>query len=307
MMSDTSCLPRTLSERFGFWSLLAAKAAAKVGTHVYHRAMQCMEIWGGSHAANTDAGTPGLDVWVYSRPFEGAKDGGDVHYVSLCGGGIITRFILADVAGHGAKVADLAKSLRDLMRQNINRKSHARLVTSLNREFTEMNRQGRFATAVIVTYLAHQDQLTVSNAGHPQPLIFRAVEKAWSKLEQSGEGRKNLPLGIDESIRFSQFEFALNRGDLILLYTDGLIEMTDASGRQLGLNGLLSLVENLDPNRPEAMSAALIERLDGYRGETSPNDDLTFLLLHHNANNPPRQSLRQKLDVYAKVFGLKPV
>ncbi|MBA4067536.1 MAG: hypothetical protein C0501_28275, partial [Isosphaera sp.] len=85
--------------------------------------LQCMEIWQGSGAAERVVGTPGLDAWVVSRPFEGAARGGDVHYVSLCGGGAITRLVVADVAGHGAAVADVAKALRRLMRRNINQKS----------------------------------------------------------------------------------------------------------------------------------------------------------------------------------------
>jgi phosphoserine phosphatase RsbU/P len=113
--------------------------------------------------------TPGLDVWVYSRPHEGAEGGGDVHYVSLCGGGMITRFILADVSGHGASVAELATSLRALMRNNINRKDQARLVQALNREFSGLAKLSRFATAVVATYLTKGDTLTVYNAGHPRP------------------------------------------------------------------------------------------------------------------------------------------
>src|SRR5258708_2259920 len=90
--------------------------------------LQCMEIWGGSHDAENSVSTPGLDLWIYSRPYLEASAGGDVHYVSLCGGGVITRFILADVAGHGTAVADVARELRTLMRRNINRKSQARLI-----------------------------------------------------------------------------------------------------------------------------------------------------------------------------------
>ena len=70
----------------------------------------------------SEVSTPGLDLWVWSRPYQQAAGGGDVHYVSLCGGGLITRLILADVSGHGDSVAELATSLRDLMR----RKSIAR-------------------------------------------------------------------------------------------------------------------------------------------------------------------------------------
>ncbi len=68
-----------------------------------------MEIWGGSDHVERSIATPGLSAWVSSTPFEGADDGGDVHYVSLCGGGIITRVVVADVSGHGEAVAEVAK------------------------------------------------------------------------------------------------------------------------------------------------------------------------------------------------------
>jgi hypothetical protein len=44
-----------------------------------------MEIWGGSSAIERSASTPGLDLWIFSRPYQQADGGGDVHYVSLCG------------------------------------------------------------------------------------------------------------------------------------------------------------------------------------------------------------------------------
>src|SRR5271157_5128159 len=84
-------------------------------------AMHCMEIWGGNQAVESAVSTPGLDVWVYSRPYQGEARGGDVHYVSLCGGGIVTRIIIADVSGHGESVAGFSGTLRTLMRRNINR------------------------------------------------------------------------------------------------------------------------------------------------------------------------------------------
>src|SRR3954452_20426776 len=113
-----------------------------------HR-MHCMEIWGGSSVFDRDVSTPGLDGWVYSRPHEGAEEGGDVHYVSVCGGGIVTRLIVADVSGHGAAVAELAVALRTLMRRNINSKSQTRLVGALNRQFAALAEMSRFATAVV--------------------------------------------------------------------------------------------------------------------------------------------------------------
>jgi hypothetical protein len=97
--------------------------------------LQCMEIWGGSDAVEKAVATPGLEAWVYSKPFEGSAQGGDVHYVSHCGGGVITRMIVADVSGYGQAVAEFSRALRELMRRNINRKSQTKLVASLNRQF----------------------------------------------------------------------------------------------------------------------------------------------------------------------------
>ena len=45
------------------------------------RAMQCMEIRGGSQAIEEAVAMPGLDIWVSSQPHQGASSGGDVHYV----------------------------------------------------------------------------------------------------------------------------------------------------------------------------------------------------------------------------------
>ncbi len=276
-----------------------------------HHGLQCMEIWGGSAAAERTVSTPGLDLWVWSRPYQQADGGGDVHYVSLCGGGMITRLILADVSGHGASVADVAHSLRDLMRRNINRKSQSRLVRELNRQFAELARLRCFATAVVATYLTNRDQLTICNAGHPRPFWYRAAARQWFVVDAADaagqEQLANLPLGIDDSTVYPQATLNLERGDMVFIYTDALSEAKAAGGEMLGERGLLELVRGLDASHPAATAQALAAAVDALGGGQPRDDDATFLLLHHNAGNSPRLSVRQKLDVYAKVFRLKSV
>ena len=79
--------------------------------------MQCMEIWGGNRDVEERLHLPGVEAWVFARAHAGARRGGDVHYVSTCGHGLIARFALADVAGHGSDSAALASELRRLMRR----------------------------------------------------------------------------------------------------------------------------------------------------------------------------------------------
>lgn len=135
--------------------------------------LHCMEIWGGIEPVERSVSTPGLDLWVFSEPYRGEDRGGDVYYVTLCGGGLITRLVVADVSGHGRDVAEFSSRLRAMLRKNINQKSQKRLVESLNREFAEMAQLRRFATTVVLTFLASTGRLSISNAGHPRPLLFR--------------------------------------------------------------------------------------------------------------------------------------
>ena len=268
-------------------------------------AMRCMEIRGGSRAVDEGFETPGLGGWLYSRPFEEVEQGGDLHYVSLCGFGVITRLVVADVSGHGAEAAGFSHALRELMRKNINTKSQTRLVGELNRQFGEKAGLLRFATAVVATYLATQQTLTVCNAGHPRPLWFQAETGQWRPLDTDLVRTGNLPLGLDDETPYGQFTVRLGRGDFVLVYTDALSEATDGSGRMLGEEGLLSLVRGLDANDPGRLAPALLEAVGQHRGGRPADDDVTLLCLRHDGRGPRRRSIGERLDVYAKVFGLK--
>ncbi|MFO0906884.1 MAG: PP2C family protein-serine/threonine phosphatase [Isosphaeraceae bacterium] len=269
--------------------------------------MACMEIHGGSRALDEAFATPGLDAWLHSRPYGGAENGGDVHYVSVCGGGVITRVVVADVSGHGSEVAAISETLRGLMRKNINSKSQTRLVQALNRQFGESAQLRKFATAVVATYLAHRRTLTISNAGHPRPFWYRAAERSWEILDRDVLKRGNLPLGIDDDSPYGQFTVTLGENDLVLFYTDALTEAADPSGRMLGEDGMLALLDSVSAEEPHRLLPSLLERIDTHREGRPADDDVTALVLRHNAAGPRRLTLGEKLDVYAKVFRLKPV
>ena len=106
--------------------------------------LQCMEIWNGNHSVENIVSSQGIEGWIFSRPYQKDSHGGDVHYLSLCVGGIVTRILLADVAGHGDLVASTSTALRQLLRRFMNAKRQDRLVAELNREFTRNESDGRF-------------------------------------------------------------------------------------------------------------------------------------------------------------------
>lgn len=277
-------------------------------------AVRCMEVWGGNRAIDDAISMPGLDAWVYSRPFEGDAGGGDVHYISVCAAGAVARLGLADVAGHGAAVDTLAVTLRKLMRKYINTPDQSAFARRLSAAMSEAETDGRFATALLMTYFAPTDQLVICNAGHPPPLLRRAGDGRWSALtyeaaETTGRDRPvgalaDLPLGVIEPTDYRQFVVTLEPGDLVLLYTDALPEARLGDGPLLGEEGLRRLVEEIDVQDPSALVPELLRRLSAFRGGTEADDDLTTILLHHNAAAPPRQTLGDRLGTLARLLGV---
>jgi hypothetical protein len=249
--------------------------------------MTCMEVWGGNQSADSFVTMAGLDAWVYARPYQNSEAGGDVYYVSSCATGRITRMLLADVSGHGTKVATMASSLRTLMRKYVNFIDQSRFVRSMNESFTRESQDGIFATAVVATFFSPTCHLTLCNAGHPPPLVYRAREQEWSILRHDadeGDDPTDVPLGILDLTNYRQFDLKFEVGDLILCYTDSLVESKDEAGELIGSQRLLNLARSIDATDPTQVVPALLERIRNLHPGNLEDDDVTAMLFRLNGS-----------------------
>lgn len=246
--------------------------------------LRCMEVWGGNRGIEQSFELPGLDVWLYSRPIGNAENGGDVYYLSSCASGRISRLLLADVCGHGPEVSQLAIKLRELMRRNINTISQAGFVGSMNQEFVGFNQESRFATALVGTFFSSTRTLQLCTAGHPQPLLYRAKASQWEivDLNTAPASSGNIPLGILNEVDYGQSELPLESGDMLLAYTDGIMEARVGEGEILGSNGLLQLVNSLDATKPEELLSTLIARVQEL-SKAPIDDDYSALLIRSSS------------------------
>ena len=249
-----------------------------------HR-MQCLEVWGGNNIADSAVAMAGLDAWVFSRPYGGAEGGGDVHYVSSCATGNVTRMLVADVAGHGDTVAAAAVELRQLMRSHSDFLDQTHFVAELNTRLGGWSADGRFATALASTYYAPTRVLTVSNAGHPPALWYRSKCKEWhyldAPIEEIGADTNlhNTPLGVLEGAAYGQFEVRLHPGDRVIAYTDSLTESKTPDGRLLGQEGLLSLARCSEVGDSYTFIRRFVETITGLRDGNLEQDDVTILMV----------------------------
>jgi sigma-B regulation protein RsbU (phosphoserine phosphatase) len=255
------------------------------------------EVWGGNRCADSAVASSGLDAWVYSNPYGESDGGGDVYYVSSCATGRITRMLVADLAGHRQAVTDIAADLRTLMRRHVNQIDQSRLVQSMNQQFASLFGDGCFATALVTTFFAPTNHLSLCNAGHPPPLLYRAALKQWSFLDQHCAGGiefADVPLVAMDMVNYDQFDVKLNVNDLVLCYTDSLIEALDQRGEALGLAGLLDIVRDMDVSEASRVVPQLMSAVGRHRGNEVNDDDLTVVLLSPNGCGS-RVPLRERL------------
>jgi hypothetical protein len=91
-------------------------------------------------------------------------------------------------------------------------------------------------------------------------------------------------------------------GDLVVCYTDALIESRDSDGEFLGEEGLLRIAESVDVGRGEGFIGSLLEKISGRHEKNLLEDDVTVLVLRPNAKRP-RAGFREKAGAMMQIVG----
>ena len=248
-----------------------------------NHAIACMEVWGGNHATRADVSIPGLAAWVCSETFE-SSSGGDVYYFSNCDAGALSRVVLADVSGHGPNVSDVAVQLRSYMYRHINTWDQSEFVRDLGEALLREGHGANYATAIILSYVPAKRQLALTNAGHPEPLWYHAAEERWELLTDqvaltAGE-LSGLPLGMIAGTSYRQSVVPLGRGDIVILYTDSLIESETSAGEAVGRERLLEFARQTSTDSPAAVGESLARQVRRYLDGSAKTDDETIIVLH---------------------------
>jgi phosphoserine phosphatase RsbU/P len=249
----------------------------------------CARTWAGCERVASLLELPGLLAWVHSMPAGLSEVGGDVHYVSVCPCCVVSRVALADVSGHGRAVSILAGELGQLMQRYLPELEHDGLMRDLNRAVQEGLDGVHYATMVAVGWHNERSSLLLANAGHPIPCMFETESKQWTWLEINPEPRRErpvgVPLGLFASADYDRTAVKLEVGDLVLLYSDGVTEATNPSGDELGPDGLMNLVRQLDCGSAESLGVQLASALHRFRGGAKAADDETIIVLERVPTN----------------------
>lgn len=220
---------------------------------------------------------PNAEVAFWTRPQNSvAGDYYDAFYpVADAASGGKLMLVMADVAGKSVPaallMATLQASLRTLASEGL---ALTPLAIRLNRYACEHSLGGqRFTTAVLAEYVPATRKLSYVNAGHNSPII-RRTDGRTERLESGG-----LPLGITSAAAFVTSEVELNPGDLLVLFTDGVVEAFNSAGEEFSDARWLNLVRNLPAIPAKESLQFLMVSVENFVGQTRQSDDITCLVL----------------------------
>ncbi len=182
--------------------------------------------------------------------------------------------VIADVSGHDMGAALMATAFRSVVRsESAHRRSVAGLMAQVNKAlFDDLVRSELLISVFYAEIELSTGVMTFCRAGHPKPLLMQLGEKGWLDTE-------GLLLGLHEEGQFEERSVQLSRGDIIVLYTDGLLDAQDAEDRSFGLEGVRRAALAAMGSPPKQMALSIVEAARAHCGSRPLLDDVTSLVV----------------------------
>ena len=222
--------------------------------------------------AKTSFTIPGASFGCFFTGTEGVC--GDYFDVIPCRKDRIA-FVLADVAGKGMNSLIVMVMIRAIMQLVVNtQKTAATILTWTNRGITGKINIDHFASLVLANYDSENKKMQIATAGNAPGLIYHESTKEIEALQITSD-----PIGVDKATVYTDIEFPVEPGDIIVLYTDGLVEAVDANSRQYGVDNIKSLIKENANLKATDISTKIKKSLKEFCGSAKQHDDQTLLVI----------------------------
>lgn len=221
---------------------------------------------------------PGVDLAFATRPQNTVA--GDYYDAFLCAGpegdaGQSLLMVVADVAGKSVPAALLMATFQASIRALAARPGNLdELARDLNRYACDHSLSGmRFTTAFIAEYDPSPRRIRYINAGHNAPFLRRPS----GEIVRLAEG--TVPFGINSLAEYHSNDVSVDADDLLVIFTDGLPEAVDNSGREYGEVRLQDRIEHFTTESAATMLASVMADVDTYVGAARQHDDITCMVV----------------------------
>ena len=217
---------------------------------------------------------PPLQMAVLFKPV--AQLGGDLYdWIAFDDGRL--AIVIGDVAGKGAPAALYGALSSGVIRTRAGRKyPPGQMLELVNKTLYQRPIEGQYVAVTYAIYEPKTRTVAMANSGLPYPLLVRAGQPTF--LDIGG-----IPLGLFPDSRYEETELQLQTGDLLVFYSDGVIEMRNDAGEEFGLKRLADTVRNNHDRTCEEIVKSVSAALAEFIGRVRPSDDRTMIVVKMGA------------------------
>ena len=194
--------------------------------------------------------------------------------------------VMADVSGKGVPAALFMMASKILINDRaIMGGTPSEILEFVNDRICSSNQAEMFVTVWLGILDIETGKVIAANAGHEYPAVCRKGE-GFELLK----GKHGFVVGGMEGVKYKDYEFTLNNGDTLFLYTDGIPEATDSSLKQFGVERMKNALNNAADASVENVILNVKNEVDSFVGDAVQFDDLTMLCLRYNGAQTQTES-----------------
>ncbi len=185
--------------------------------------------------------------------------------------------VVGDVSEHGIPSALLMTTARAFIRFRASLPgSLAQIVSDVNKLLTaDVKDSGRFMTLLFFFLDSQRKCVSWVRAGHDPAIIFDREKDVFYELNNKG----GLPLGLFPDTKYLEYRHDIKQGQIIILFTDGLWEAHDASGKLFGKDRIKNIIRSHAQESAQSIIYALIDAIKNFRGDVDQEDDMTVVII----------------------------
>ncbi|MBW2519185.1 MAG: SpoIIE family protein phosphatase [Deltaproteobacteria bacterium] len=216
---------------------------------------------------------PGVHIAGICLP---AKEVGGDYYDYLSPQEDRLDLVVADVSGHNVGAALIMAETRTMIRaRSAHHGSPKEILKELNSFFyDDLTRAELFISMFYLQYLSASREVIYASAGHPPPLWYKAAGHQCHRLDAEG-----LIIGVMKDFQFENKKAHFEPGDVLLLYTDGVIEAMNERNELFGEERLKTLLLENSRRSPEGMIEKILEQVRLFSGHHNFQDDVSLIVM----------------------------
>ena len=216
---------------------------------------------------------------IAARSIPAREVGGDFYdFIEIAENGAKRLgIVVGDVSGKAVSGALVMAASRSIFR--VLTETHESVEEVMNRGNTRLHRdvkKGMFVALLYAVLDPKEKSLAFSNAGQVQPILFSPEKSKAEYIDTEGD---RFPLGIVEECHYQEMHVSLKQGDILVFYTDGMVEAVNDKSELYGFERFLTSIEEGWELGADELLEKLINDVMLYAGKVEQHDDLTAVVV----------------------------